>query len=183
MTTDMNQNPITEIALTEEKIPTHTKKVLKIITALVACGVIVGLVLSYFFVDEANNQIIGGPGIYFRVNPLTTDEILFPSFGVTVVCISMFLLIGLIAVYIKIFVKTGSKYIAGLLFFLAPLFVQSIFSINTLRSLFISAAIPDQFQPIRELIGFGLGGFGGILVILSIFEIIGLTILLYLSTE
>lgn len=179
----MNQIPITEIPITEEKIPTHTKKVLKLIIGLVACGVIVGLVLSYFFVNEANDQIIGGPGIYFRVDPLTSSEILFPTLGVIIVCISMFLLIGLIAVYIKIFVKTGSKYIAGLLFFLAPLFVQSIFSINTLRSLFISAAIPDQFQHIRESIGFGLGGFGGILAILSIFEIIGLSILLYLSTE
>jgi hypothetical protein len=183
MTTDMNQHPITELPITEEKIPTHTKKVLKLIIALVVCGIAVGSLLSYVFVDEANNQIIGGPGVYFRVNPLTTSEILFPSAGVIIICISMFFLIGLIAVYIKVFVKTGSKYIAGLLFFLAPLFVQSIFSINTLRSLFISAAIPNQFEHIRESIGFGLGGFGGILVIVSIFEIIGLTILLYLSTE
>jgi len=183
MTTDMNKGPITEIPITEEKISSHTKKALTLIIMLAASGVVVGLLLSYFFVNEANNQIIGGPGIYFRVNPLTPEEILFPALGVVAVCISMFLLIGLIAVYIRVFVKTGSKYIAGLLFFLAPLFIQSVLSINILRSLFISAAIPDQFQPIRETIGFGIGGFGGILVILSIFEIIGLSILLYLSTE
>ena len=184
----MNQNPITEIPITEEKIPTHTKKVMKIITALVISGIVVGLLLSYVFVNEANdrikefNQEYGGPGPYnFRVDPLTSSEIILPALGVTVICISMFMLIGLIAVYIKIFVKTGSKYIAGLLFFLAPLFIQSIFSINTLRSLFVSAAIP--FPNIRESLGFGVGGFGGILVILSIFEIIGLSILLYLSTE
>jgi len=183
MTTEMNQIPITE-----EKIPTHTKKALTIIIVLAIIGVIVGLLLSYVFVNEANDQIkqfneeYGGPGPFnFRVDPLTSSEIFLPALGVTVVCISMFLLIGLIAVYIKVFVKTGSKYIAGLLFFLAPLFIQSIFSINTLRSLFVSAAIP--FQNIRESIGFGVGGFGGILVILSIFEIIGLSILLYLSTE
>lgn len=94
---------------------------------------------------------------------------------------SMFLLIGLIAVYVNIFVKTKSEYIAGLLFFLVPLFIQSIFSVNTLRSLFVSSAIP--FSPIRESIGFGLGGLGQILVIVSLFEIVGLSILLYLSTE
>jgi hypothetical protein len=183
MTTDMNQIPIIE-----EKIPTHAKKVFKLIITLVACGVVVGLLLSYVFVNEANdrikefNQEYGGPGPYnFRVDPLTSTEIILPALGVIAVCISMFLLIGLIAVYVKIFVKTGSKYIAGLLFFLAPLFIQSIFSINTIRSLFVSAAIP--FQNIRESIGFGVGGFGGILGILSIFEIIGLSILLYLSTE
>ena len=183
MTTEMNQIPITE-----EKIPSHTKKTLTLIIALVIGGIVVGSVLTYFFVNEANDRIkdfnneFGGPGpVNFRVEPLTTSEILLPAVGVIIVCISMFLLIGLIAVYIKIFVKTGSKYIAGLLFFLAPLFVQSIFSINTLRSLFVSVAIP--FQNIRDSIGFGVGGFGGILVILSVFEIIGLSILLYLSTE
>jgi len=187
MTTEMNRIPIRE-----EKIPSHTKKALKFIVALVISGIAVGLLLSYVFINEANDRIkqfnedFGHgpgeiPGYYFRVEPLTPSEIILPALGVTVVCISMFLLIGLIAVYIKIFVKTGSKYIAGLLFFLAPLFIQSIFSINTLRSLFVSAAIP--FQNIRESIGFGVGGFGGILVILSVFEIIGLSILLFLSTE
>jgi hypothetical protein len=71
--------------------------------------------------------------------------------------------------------------VAGLLVFLSPLFVQSIYSVNTLRSLFVSSAIP--FGGIRESIGFGFGGLGGILVIVSLFEIIGLCILLYLSNE
>ena len=72
-------------------------------------------------------------------------------------------------------------WLLALLFFLIPLFIQSIFSINTLRSLFVSPAIP--FSHIRESIGFGFGGLGGILVMVSIFEIIGLSILLYLSSE
>ena len=83
--------------------------------------------------------------------------------------------------YIKIFLKSSSKYIVGLLFFLVPLFIQSIFSVNTLRSLFVSSAIP--YFNIRESIGFGFGGLGGILILVSIFEIIGLGILLYLSSE
>ena len=91
------------------------------------------------------------------------------------------ILLKIIIVYIKIFLNTNSKYIMGLLFFLTPLFIQSIFSINTLRSLFVYPAIP--YFHIRESIGFGIGGLGGILVMVSIFEIIGLSILLYLSTE
>jgi uncharacterized membrane protein len=97
------------------------------------------------------------------------------------VCIIAFLLIGLLAVYFKIFLKSTSKYVAGLLFFLIPLFVHSIFSINALRSLFLSPAIPCHH--IRESVGFGFGGLGGTLAILSVFEIIVLNILLYLSTE
>ncbi|GAG23967.1 unnamed protein product, partial [marine sediment metagenome] len=112
---------------------------------------------------------------------LTFSDIILPSMGIIVVCISTYLLAGLIAIYIKIFLKTNSRYIVGLLFFLTPLFMQSIFSVNTLRSLFVSSAIP--YRHIRESIGFGIGGLGSILVILSIFEIIGLSILLYLSSE
>jgi hypothetical protein len=179
-----------EIPIHEEKITSLNKKAIKIIIALVIGGVITGLVLSAFFVTEANDRIQhlndefipdAPPDFTFRMEPLTPSEIILPTLGVIVVCISMLLLIGLIAIYIKIFIKTRSKYISGLLFFLVPLFIQSIFSVNTLRSLFVSSAIP--FGRIRESIGFGIGGLGGIMVIVSLFEIIGLSILLYLSTE
>lgn len=179
-----------QIPINDEKIQAYTKKAVKLILLLVIGGIVTGLILSGVFVNEANERILhfndefgpgGFPGNPFTMEPLATSQIILPTFGVMIVCISMFLLIGLIAVYIKIFVKTKSKYIAGLLFFLVPLFIQSIFSVNTLRSLFVSPAIP--FGRIRESIGFGFGGLGGILVIVSLFEIIGLSILLYLSTE
>ncbi len=64
---------------------------------------------------------------------------------------------------------------------LSQLLLQSIFSINTLRSLYITPAIP--FIDIQNRIGFNLSGLGGIIVILTIFEIIGLSIVLYLSSE
>jgi hypothetical protein len=180
-----------QIPIKEEKISTFNKKAISLMIALMIGGVITGLVLSSAFVTEANERIEhfndefgpgGPPNFDIRVEPLTTSEIILPTLGVIVVCISMFLLIGLIAVYVNVFVKTKSKYIAGLLFFLVPLFIQSIFSVNTLRSLFVSSAIPFGHN-IRESIGFGLGGLGQILVIVSLFEIVGLSILLYLSTE
>jgi len=179
-----------QIPLTNEKISIYNKKAIFLMIGLVIGGVITGLLLSSMFVAEANERITHfddefqhgvPPGFTIRVEPLTLSESILPTLGVIVVCISIFFLIGLIAVYIKIFVKTKSKYVGGLLFFLSPLLLQSIFSVNTLRSLFVSVAIP--FGPIRESIGFGLGGLGQILVIVSIFEIIGLSILLYLSNE
>jgi len=180
----MNQIPINE-----EKILIYNKKAIKIILLLVVFGVITGLILSGIFVNEANERIENmeerdipfNPFKDFNPQPLTTSDIILPSLGVIIVCISTYLLIGLIIVYIKIFLKTSSKYIIGLLLFLTPLFIQSILSINTLRSLFTSPAIP--YINIRESIGFGMGGLGGVLVLVSIFEIIGLSILLYLSTE
>jgi hypothetical protein len=179
-----------QIPIKDEAISTFNKKALGLIGLLVFAGIVSGLILSAIFVNEANiriqhfNEEFGPgwpPGVSYEIEPLTTEQIIFPTLGVIVVCISVFLLVGLIAVYLKIFAKTKSKYIAGLLLFLAPLFVQSIFSVNTLRSLFVSPVIP--FGGIRESIGFGFGGLGGILVIVSLFEIIGLSILLYLSNE
>ena len=182
----MNETPIKE-----EKISTYNKKAIRLLIVLVIGGIVLGLILSSVFITEANDRIqhfadefgtYVPPDFPFRVTPLTTSEIFLPTLGVIVVCISMFLLIGLIAVYFKIFAKTKSKYIAGLLFFLVPLFFQSIFSVSTLRSLFVSPAIPFG-HGIRESIGFEWGGLGQILVVVSIFESIGLSILLYLSSE
>lgn len=198
---DMKQIPIKD-----EKIPAFNKKSVGFIGGLVIAGIITGLILSAVFVTEANDRIrefndqfgqewpsgtinqippsiTEGNGFITvtQIQPLTTEDIVFPTLGVIIVCISVFLLIGLIAVYIKIFMKTKSRYVTGLLFFLAPLLLQSIYSVNVLRSLFFSAFIP--FGGIGESVGFGFGGLGSILVIVSLFEIFGLSILLYLSNE
>ena len=178
-----------QIPIKDEALPSYNKKSIGLILGLVIAGIVTGVILSTIFIQEANQTISnfneefgsGFPGYTFHIDPLTTEEIIFPTLGVIVVCISVFFLIGLIAVYLRIFFKTKSKYVTGLLLFLAPLLAQSIFSVNTLRSLFISAAIP--FGGIRESIGFGPGGLGGVLVIVALFEIIGLSILLYLSNE
>lgn len=173
-----------------ENTPVYNKKAIMLIITLVICGIISGLILSSYFVNEANERIskfdeetkpFWHQPPEFNQEPLSTSDIILPTLGVIIVCITTFLIIGLVAVYVKIFLKSNSKYIVGLLFFLFPLLIQSIFSVNTLRSLYVSSAIP--FQNIRESVGFGLGGLGGILVVLSLFEIIGLSILLYLSAE
>lgn len=179
-----------QIPINKDKTLMYNKKAINIILLLIILGIVTGLILSFVFISEAN-QIIEERGdwnrpfqnehVPFNPQSLTTSDIILPSIGVIIVCISTYLLLGLIIVYIKIFLKTNSKYIIGLLFFLTPLFIQSIFSVNTLRSLFVSSAIP--YVGIRESIGFGFGGLGGILVMVSIFEIIGLSILLYLSSE
>ena len=194
-----------QIPIKDEKIPAFNKKSIGLIGGLVIAGIITGLILSTVFVNEANDRIRefndqfgqegssgiiqippsttegSGFGTIIQIQPLTTEDIVFPMLGVVIVCISVFLLIGLIAVYIKIFIKTKSRYVTGLLFFLAPLLLQSIYSVNVLRSLFFSAFIP--FGGIGESVGFGFGGLGSILVIVSLFEIFGLSILLYLSNE
>lgn len=178
-----------QIPIKENNIPIYNKKAIRIIVVLVVLGIITGLLLSLVFMNQANQRIEDiesrdKPFLKngdFNPEPLTTSDIIIPSIGVMIVCISIYLLLGLIIVYIKIFSTTRSKYIMGLLFFLIPLFIKSFFSVNALGSLFISSAIP--YFHIRESIGFGFGGLGGILVMVAIFEIIGLSMLLYLSAE
>jgi len=174
-----------QIPIKENNIPAYNKKAIKLIVILIVLGIITGSLLSLVFMNETNQKIENSDFSLkkgdFDTEPLTISDIIVPSIGVIIVCISTFLLFGLIIVYFKIFLTTSSKYIVGLLFFLIPLFIQSIFSVNTLRTLFISSAIP--YYSIKESIGFGFGGLGGILIMVSIFEIIGLSILLYLSSE
>ena len=186
----MNEAPIKE-----DKIPTYNKKAVGLLIVLFIGGIVLGLILSTIFITEANDRIqhfndeFGAfippdiPDFPFRVTPLTPTEVFLPTLGVIVVCISMFLLIGLIAVYFKVFAKTKSKYIIGLFFVLLPLFIESIFLVYTLRSLYFSSAIPPFPPNPNPNIGFEMGGLGQILVIVSIFESIGLSILLYLSNE
>ena len=186
----MNETPIKE-----EKISTYNKKSISLIVVLVIGGTVLGLILSSVFITEANNKIqesadaienyFGFIPEFIRTTPLEPSEIILPTLGVIVVCISMFLLIGLIVVYFKVFAKTKSKYIIGLFFVLVPLFIESIFLVYTLRSLYASPAMPaiPSGHDIGGNIGFEMGGLGQILVIVSIFESIGLSILLYLSNE
>jgi hypothetical protein len=201
--TPMNETLINVTPLKEEKVSTYNKKALRLVVVLIIGGIILGFILSSVFIIETNEKIqetadyitelLGGdsipPWINIRVTPLTTSEIILPTLGVIVVCISMFLLIGLLAVYFKVFTKTKSKYIIGLFFVLVPLFIESIFLVYALRSLFAYPAIPafSSAPPgpggIGGVIGFEMGGLGQILVIVSIFESIGLSILLYLSNE
>ncbi len=200
--TPINETPINVPPIKEEKISTYNKKAIRLIVVLIIGGTALGLILSSIFITEANERIhdfvddiVHEFGVWalaafpIRTTPLTTSEIILPTLGVIVVCISMFLLIGLIAVYFKVFTKTKSKYIVGLFFVLIPLFIESIFLVFTLRSLFAYPAIPafsstpPGYGGIGGIIGFEMGGLGQILVIVSVFESIGLSILLYLSNE
>lgn len=110
---------------------------------------------------------------------IKTFKVLLPSLGVIFVSITSFLLGGLVITYANIFRHSKSRYILGLELVFVPLFLLSLFLINTLRSLYFASAI--QFDYISRILGFGIGGLGSMISIISLIEIIGLCILLYLS--
>ena len=87
-------------------------------------------------------------------------------FRTVIVAINIFLLLGLLALYVNSFLKTSSNFMLGLSIFVAVLFIQSILSLPILHAAF--GAIPS----------FSLVG-----ALSNIFETIALVILFYLSME
>jgi hypothetical protein len=128
-----------------------------------------------------NNDSTGWYGYDPYLKNLNPSDVLMPSIGVVSICIAIFLLIGLIIAYIRIFLVSKSSYMAGLMFVFIPLLIISLFLVNTLRALYFSSAMPHSI--LGSALGFGIDGLGGIISILSLFEIIGFTILLYLTME
>jgi len=160
-----------------------SRKAKLVIVFLFVLGIIVGILLSYQFYLEANDKADSfrhQPGGW-HVEPFSITHFLEASLGVVLVSITLFLLTGLLAVYIQIYRKTKSNYILGLLLFFIPMLIKTYFDLDNFRTLFWAPAIP--FQPVRDSLGFSLGGSGLISIIIPFFEIIGLTIILYLSQE
>lgn len=184
-----------QMPIKEDKIPGYNKKAIRLIVILFICGIIIGLILSNIFLNESNRFIenlegkgwpkgqVGERDIDLQV--LSTADIILLSLGVILACVTTFLLAGLLAIYIKIFFNSNSKYVVGLLFFLSPLLIQSLFFIGMFRTFFTTSrfSIPLNFVRGPNPFGAGFEGLSGVLIILSIFEIVGLSILLYLSSE
>ena len=113
--------------------------------------------------------------------PLTYNDVILPSIACILLCIVSYILAALNLIYIKIYLETKSKYIQGLLFVLIPLLIFSAFLIRVTKSLYFSSALKYSF--IKFYFGFDIAGLGAIIILLTLFEIIGLAKLLQLSME
>jgi flagellar biosynthesis protein FliQ len=214
------------------------KKTLGILFVIIIIGVITGLLVSFFYLNDANERIIewnnrmdewyarwgnwswdnttwgnwssqnntwgnwssdnttyNQSGNEWRSNrnefnssfydpylkELSYDDVILPSIAIILLCIVSYIIIALLYTYIKIYKELKSKYIQGLILVLVPLLIFSVFLIRVVKSLYFSSAL--SFNYINIIFGFGINGLGTIFIILSIFEIIGLSILLHLSME
>ncbi len=153
-------------------IPYETKmdpktKAIAIIILLLVLGLVVGLVLSQMSVTyatrKAGERFKDTAQLQYLIRA-TTDMY---RLGTIVICMNIFLLLGLLTIYVDTFKKTKSSFIFGLLLFIGVLFIQSILSLPILQR------------------GLGYGGYDISLfgVLPNLFETIALTILLYLSME
>ena len=133
-------------------------KAIAIIILLLIVGMIVGLAVSQGSMNYAKRQ---NPDINQRV--LSLIGTLY-TISISIFCINISLLLGLLWIYADSFRKTKSSFMLGLLLFIGVLFVQSILSL---------ILFPLSLGENLSLYG----------ILPNMFETIALTILLYLSME
>ncbi len=148
------------------------------------------ILLSLFIIGIVCSQIISTVGIHFikqtaeelniDLNPVTEQRITFGyRLLMTILCIDLLLLLCLLWIYFGIYRKTKSSFILGLNFFIGILLLKSSLSIVYLFS-FFNESIKNLPTALNVL---GTSGFGVLGFFINIFEIIAISILLYLALE
>ena len=199
---DMN---IENIKPTKEDFVVIKKKTIVMLAILIILGLITGLILSNFFIKEANqkidkynenirkwyqkgnnsssinNESAGNSHFNIYLKHLNFFDVIMLSLGIINICMTIFLLTGIILTYLKIFFKSKSPYIIGLIFVFIPLLIILLFLLNTLHALYFSSAL--HYSILGSALGFGVEGLGAIISIVSFIMTIGFCILFYLSNE
>lgn len=147
----------------KEKMNPKTKAI-AIIIVLLFVGMVVGVVISQVSINYAKRRARNLDTAVQRLVQAFGD---IYTLGTSIICMNIFLLLGLLGIYLDTFRKTKSSFIFGLLLFIGVLFIQSILSLPILQ-----AALGYTAMNVSLL---------GILP--NMFETIALVILLYLSME
>ena len=137
-------------------------KAIAILFVLLVVGVVVGLIISKVSLDFAHQH--AKMRIPQRVWQAFADVY---TLGTIIICMNLFLLLGLLGFYIDSFRKTRSSFLLGLVLFLGVLFVQSLLSLPVFHVLLGQPSF--QLRLINILPNF--------------FETAALIILFYLSME
>lgn len=190
---------------------TIKKKTMGILAILIILGLITGFILANFFYNEANQKIdeyndnmskwlqiwdnssSNNSSSYINnqstnntyYNPyiknITPSDVILLTISVIAVSIVIYLKAGIISAYLYIFFKSKSPYILSLILVFIPLLIVSLFLLNMLRALYYSSAL--EFSILASSLGFGVQGLAAIICTVTLIEIFGLSILLYLTNE
>lgn len=157
-------------------------KSLILILSLLLLGLIIGIIISTlsspFVLEQIENRPLKDPD--FEITEEIKSQIVSSYTTITIIlCINITLLFGLLYVYIRTYRRTKSHYLVGFSLFIGVLLAKSI--------AFLLAATPLLSESVRAVpsyIGVMRGSsFGPFAIYFTIFEIIAMCILLYLSTE
>jgi len=153
-----------------------------IISILIIIGIIIGFIIASSVNSYLIEKIEQNQNLEERINlsHIQKDYIMTGfSISLIILSIEICLLIGLIYIYINIYNKTKSKYLMGFILFVCIFLAKSVTQFLSMTPLFIESirATPKVIIP---LIGSNFGPFG---IFFTIFEIIAICILLYISRE
>jgi len=166
----MNDIPYTK------KITPRTKALVTI-CVLIFIGIIIGYLISIFSLQIIRVEIDELP---IQVDPARiTRSVNYYTGAIILLSIEIILLVGLLYVYYDSYRKTKSRFLIGLNMFIIVLFIRSILSVVSLHS------IATEYIRVIPYVSrtFLTPGFSALNFILYIFEIVALSILLYLSME
>ena len=159
-----------------KKISPRGKAVI-VLVGLFFIGIVVGILFAQVGIGEAKG-ILQDLGV--RLTGVQDRQ--FSNIYTTVIVvlvIDLILLIGLLWIYLDTYRKTKSSFMLGLTLFISVLFIKGLLSLLIVHALFTKYL--RAFPVIRELAGdSGIGSFS---FLISIFEIIAISILLYISME
>jgi hypothetical protein len=160
----------------KQKITPRTKAFVAIF-GLIFIGIIIGYLVSLVSLQMIRTEIDELP-IQVDLSRLTRS-INYYTGAIIFLSIEILLLIGLLYVYYDSYRKTKSRFLIGLNMFIIVLFIRSILSVISLHSI-----ATDYIHVIPYVSRtFLTPGFGVLNFILYSFEIVALSILLYLSME
>src|SRR4030042_211633 len=163
----MNDIPYTK------KITPRTKALVTI-CVLIFIGIIIGYLISIFSLQIIRAEIDELP---IQVDPTRiTRSVNYYTGALIFLSIEIILLVGLLSVYYDSYRKTKSRFLIGLNMFIIVLFIRSILSVVSLHS------IATEYIRVIPYVSrtFLTPGFSVLNFILYIFEIVALSILLYL---
>jgi uncharacterized membrane protein (DUF485 family) len=153
-------------------------KALIVIASLIFIGIVVGFIFSTIGFNSIKDALQQSG--YQVTDAQERRFSLLYTASMIINCVDIVLLIGMLWIYLDTYRKTKSSFMLGLTFFIGVLFTRSIVTLITVHSLFTEyvRAIPL----LTKALGIG-GGFGSLSFFINVFEIIAISILLYLSME
>ena len=158
------------------KLNPKTKAIITIF-GLIILGVILGYVISIFSLQVIITELNKLP---IQIDPVRIDRSVNYYTGALVcLTVEIIILIGLLYVYFDSYRKTKSTFLIGLNLFILALFIRSVLSVVSLQN------IATDYIRVSPYVSrtFLTPGFTELNFVVHIFEIIALSILLYLSME
>ena len=153
-------------------------KGLIVIASCIFIGIIAGIIFSTVGFN-AIKDAIQQSGYETTVTQERRFSLLY-TISMIINCVDIILLIGILWIYLDSYRKTKSSFMLGLTFFIGVLFTRSLVTLITIHSLFLEYVRAIPLLTKTFVIG---GGFGTFSFFLNIFEIIAISILLYLSMD